>query len=122
MCRSVALENLSRTIPPIDSDQKVALLHAPFKGTTLFGGELAKLQKANKEGASSLTVFPTPAVPSQTYSTNPYKGRGRSFSGRLAPPIGEVAGTEIRIDPPLRPQRLNHPSLGTVRPPRLEQT
>ena len=43
MCRSVALDNLSRTIPPIDSDQKVALLHAPFKVTTLYGGELAKL-------------------------------------------------------------------------------
>ena len=35
MRRSVALDNLSRTIPLIDSDQKVALLHAPFKGTTL---------------------------------------------------------------------------------------
>ena len=34
MRRSIALENLSRTIPPIDEDQKVALLHAPFKGTT----------------------------------------------------------------------------------------
>ena len=43
MCRSVALDNLSKTIPLIDSDQRVALLHAPFKGTTLFGGELAKI-------------------------------------------------------------------------------
>ena len=33
-------------MPPIDEDQKVALLHATFKGTTLFRGELAKLQKA----------------------------------------------------------------------------
>ena len=79
MHRSVALDNLSRTIPPIDSDQKVALLHTPFKDTTLFGGELAKLQKANKEHASSLTVFPAPAVSSQTYSTKPYTGLGRSF-------------------------------------------
>ena len=31
----MALDNLSKTIPQIDSDQKVALLHAPFKGTTL---------------------------------------------------------------------------------------
>ena len=33
--RPIALHNLSRTIPPIDEDQKVALLNAPFKGTTL---------------------------------------------------------------------------------------
>ena len=39
MRRSVALDNLSKTIPLIDPDQKVALLHAPLKGTTLFGGE-----------------------------------------------------------------------------------
>ena len=49
MHHSIALENLSRTICPIDEDQKVALLHTPFKGTTLFGGELAKLQQANME-------------------------------------------------------------------------
>ena len=42
--RSIALDCLERTLPPIDEDQKLALLHAPFKGTTLFGGELAKLQ------------------------------------------------------------------------------
>ena len=73
MSRSLALDNLSRTIPQIDSDQKVVLIHAPFKGTTLFKGELAKLQKANKEHASSLTVFPAPAV------SPPYKGHGRSL-------------------------------------------
>ena len=39
--RSIALDCLERTLPPIDEDQKLALLHAPFKGTTLFGGELA---------------------------------------------------------------------------------
>ena len=44
--RSIALDCLERTLPPIDEDQKLALLHAPFKGTTLFGGELAKLQEA----------------------------------------------------------------------------
>ena len=55
---SVALDSLSRTIPQIDSDHKVALLHAPFKCTTIFGGELAKLLKAIKESASSLTVYP----------------------------------------------------------------
>ena len=36
---SFALDNLSRTIPPIDKDQKVVILQAPFKGTTLFGGK-----------------------------------------------------------------------------------
>ena len=34
---SVALDNLSRTIPVIDSDQTVVFLHAPFRGTTLSG-------------------------------------------------------------------------------------
>ena len=77
MRRSVALDKLSKTIPPIDPDQKVALLHAPFKSTTLFRGELAKLHRANKECASSVTVY-TAATP-QTYSTKPYTGRGRSF-------------------------------------------
>ena len=60
---SIALENLSRTISLIDEDQKVAFLHAPFKGTTLFRGELVKLQKANTERASALTMFPTPGAP-----------------------------------------------------------
>ena len=40
---SIALDCLGRTLPPTDDDQKLALLHAPFKGTTLFGGELAKV-------------------------------------------------------------------------------
>ena len=57
MRRSIALDNLSSTLPPIDQDQKVALLHAPFNGTTLFGGEMAKLQKVNTERASAFTVF-----------------------------------------------------------------
>ena len=68
---SIALDNLPRTIPLIDEDQKVALLHAPFKGTFLFGGELAKLQEANTERASALIGFPAPAAPSHTYSTKP---------------------------------------------------
>ena len=53
---------MTRTVPPIDENQK-ALLHLPFKATTLFGGELAKLQKANTEHASAITVFPAPAAP-----------------------------------------------------------
>ena len=40
--RSIALDCLRKTLPPIDEDQRLALLNAPFKGTTLFGGELAK--------------------------------------------------------------------------------
>ena len=59
MCQSIALENLSRTIPPIGEDQRLFYFtHL----STLFGGELAKLQKANTEHASALTVFPAPAV------------------------------------------------------------
>ena len=38
----IGLENHKKTQPLIDEDQKLALLHAPFTGTTLFGGELAK--------------------------------------------------------------------------------
>ena len=74
MCRSMALDNMFITISPMDSDQKDALLHASFKGTTLFGG---KLHRANKELASSVTVYP--AASPQTYSIKPYTGRGRSF-------------------------------------------
>ena len=68
MHRSIALYNLNKTISPIDEDQKVALLHAPFTGTTLFGGELAKLLKVNTELASALTVFTTPTAPPVSYS------------------------------------------------------
>ena len=59
--------------------RKVALLHAPFTGTTLFRGDLAKLQKANTECAIALTMFPAQAAPSHTYATKPYTGRGKSF-------------------------------------------
>ena len=55
----------------------MALLHAPFKGTTLSGGELTKLRRANKECASSMTVY-SAATP-QSYYTKPYPGPGRSF-------------------------------------------
>ena len=61
--RSIALDCLERTLPPIDQDQKLALLHAPFRGTTLFGGELAKLQEANTKRAATFTVFPQPTAP-----------------------------------------------------------
>ena len=77
--RSIALDCLERTLPPIDQDQKLALLHAPFKGTTLFGGELAKLQEANTKRSATFTVFPQPTAPPTSYSTRPYAGRGKSF-------------------------------------------
>ena len=67
------------TIPPTDEDQKVALLHASFRGTTLFGGELAKMQKANTERASALTVFTVPKGSPSNYVLRPYTGRCKSF-------------------------------------------
>ena len=79
---SIALDCLGRTLLPIDEDQKLALLHAPFKGTTLFGGELAKLQEANTKHAATFTVFPWPTAPSTSYSTRPYVRRGRSFNDK----------------------------------------
>ena len=114
MRRSMALDNLSKTISPIDSDPRVALLHVPFEGTTLFGGELAKLHRANKERACSVTIYPaasprlTPPSLIQAVAV---------LSGKVTPPIGEVVGIEIRVDSPLRPQLLNRPSLETVMPP-----
>ena len=80
--RSIALDCLRRTLSPVDNDQKLALLHAPFKGTTLFGGELAKLQEANTKLAATFTVFLQPTAPPASYSTRPYVGRGRSFNDR----------------------------------------
>ena len=70
MCCSVALNNLSRTIPPIDSNQKVALL------------------QSQQGSANSSTVFPAPAASSQTYSTKPYTAVA-GLLGRVVPPIGE---------------------------------
>ena len=80
--RSIALDCLERTLPPIDEDQKLALLHAPFKGTTLFGGELAKLQEANMKRAATFTVFPQPTAPPTSYSTRPYASRSKSFKDK----------------------------------------
>ena len=80
MRHSVVLDNLAKTIPLIDPDQRVALLHAPFRSITLFRGELAKVYRANKEPTSSVTVYP--AAPPQSYTTKPYTGRGRSFRKR----------------------------------------
>ena len=80
--RSIALDCLEITLPPIDEDQKLALLHAPFKGTTLFGGELAKLQEANTKRDATFTGFPQPTAPSTSNSARPYVGRGKSFKDK----------------------------------------
>ena len=64
--RSIALDCLERTLPPIDQDQKLALLHAPFRGH-------------GTKRAATFTVFPQPAAPPTSYSTRPYAGRGKSF-------------------------------------------
>ena len=74
-CSGLSKENTS-------SYQKLALLHAPFKGTTLFGGELVKLQEANTKRAATFTVFPQPTAPPASYSTRPYVGRGSGFNDR----------------------------------------
>ena len=103
---SIALDCLRRTLPPIDHDQKLAFLHAPFKGTTLFGGELAKLQEANTKRAATFTVFPQPTAPPASYSTRPYVGGssyldevGVSMIGRalrnLAGEAGDRAGPRL---------------------------
>ena len=62
-------------------------------------GELAKLHRANKECASSVTVY-LAATP-QSYSTKPYPGSEAvvDLSGKVAPLTGRVAGIEIRVDP-----------------------
>ena len=80
LMRLIALDNLKKTIPLTDKDQKLALLQAPFTGTTLFGGELGKLQEANTKQASAFTVFPTPTEPPVSYSSRPYVGQGKSYN------------------------------------------
>ena len=46
--RSIALDCLRRTLPPIDEDQKLALLHAPFKGTMLLEGSWPSYRKRTR--------------------------------------------------------------------------
>ena len=75
----IALENLKMTQPLIDEDQKLALLHVPFTGTTLFRGDLANLQEANTKRANAITVFP-PTAPPVSYSSRPHVSRGRNFN------------------------------------------
>ena len=89
---SIAMDCLRRTLPPIDDDQKITLLHAPFKGITLFGVELAKLQEANTKRASTFTVFPQPTAPPASFTDRRgYKksiglgrGQGRSMPSAMS--------------------------------------
>ena len=112
--RSIALDNLRKTLSPIDEDQRLALFHAPFKGTTLFGGELVKLQEANTKRAATFTVFPMPIAPPVSYSSRPYVGRGKGFlTGRAQESL--VAGAEDRAGPRHPPLSLNLASLKRVR-------
>ena len=111
---SIALDCLERTLPPIDEDQKLALLHALFKGTTVFGGELAKLQEANTKCAATFPMFPQPTAPSTSYSTRPYVGRGKSFKDKkgFKRPVGRCRG-QGRSAPSAtitRPGQSIHPS------------
>ena len=98
----IALDCLRKTLPPTDEDQRLTVLHAPFKGTTLFGGELAKLQEGNMNRAATFAVFPMTAAPPVSYSYRPYVGRGKRFSDRKGPkkPSGRLA------DSPSRPTSL----------------
>ena len=106
--RLIALENLTKMQPLIDEDQKLALLHAPFTGTTLFGREVAKLQEANTKRANSVTVFP-PTAPPVSYFSRQYVGRGRSFkySDQRGGYLGAVANVEDRASPRQMPLILN---------------
>ena len=108
---SIALDCLERTLPPIDEDQKLALLHAPFKGTTLFGGELAKLQEANTKRAATFTVFPQPTAPSTSYSACPYVGRGKSFKDKKGFKKPGGAGDRAGPRPPPRLRDLASPRM-----------
>ena len=69
MCHLIALEYLSRMVPPIDKDQKNDFLHAPLKGSTMF-----RIGQTARSEHSPHGVFPKPAVPSTSYSTRPHVG------------------------------------------------
>ena len=67
MRHSIALDNITRTIPPIDENQKVAL-HASFMATTLSEVNWQNYKKPNIVHASALTVFPAPAELPSAYA------------------------------------------------------
>ena len=96
----IALANLKETQPPIDEEHKLALFHAPFTGTTLFGGELAKLQEANTKRANAVTVFPPTAPLSPIPDRMSVKGEISTIQTVEEAIIGgAVAGAEDRAGP-----------------------
>ena len=112
MRRSIALDCLRRTLPPIDADQKLALLQAPFKGTTLFGGELAKLQEANTKPSSPCFLSqqsPLHLIPLDRMSDEV----GVSMTGRALRNLAGEAGD--RAGPRLPPRVRNLASLKKAR-------
>ena len=64
--RSIALDCLERTLPPIDEDQKLALLYAPFKGTTLLEGSWLSYRKRTRS-----VLQPSPCSLSQQRPLHP---------------------------------------------------
>ena len=101
LLRFIAIGNLRKTQSPIDEDQKMTLLLAPFTGTTLFEGELAKLHEANTKHANAVTVYPTTASYPQ-----PYIGRGKSFNYRGGYSRRGSGRSEGRAGPHQMPQIL----------------
>ena len=112
---SVALDNLWKMLPAIDEDQRLAL-HAPFKGTTLFGGELAKLQEVNMKRTATFTVFPTPIAPRVSTLLVRMSDKGKVFlTGGAQGSL--VAGAEDGAGPRHPPLSLNLASRRQVRRP-----
>ena len=74
---SVALDNLKNTLPLIDEDQRLALLHAPLKGTTLFGGETPR-----SEHKASCDIYCVPYANSAPFSYSSDRRGSRRSSGR----------------------------------------
>ena len=112
---TIALDVLRKTLPPIDEDQRLALLHAHSKGTTLFGGELVKLQEAKTKQAATFTVFLTPIAPPVSYSSHPYVRRGKILIFLIeGAQEALVAGAEDRAGSRQPPLLLNLDSLKRV--------
>ena len=85
----IALDNLKKTLPLIDEDQKLALLHS----------ELAKLQKASTNQVSAFTVFPMPTVPLSPIPVDRMSDEGRVIAVQTGEGVildRMVAGAEDR--------------------------
>ena len=101
LLRSIALDCLRKTLPPIDEDQRLTLLHAPFKGPPL-SLDLASLRKASLLGPLQLPRTPinvrrssgtTPLKPPErTNVTFEGKVKVKSNKGVLLPQPAAVGG------------------------------